>query len=159
MPLTKSAEKSGIELNVCVACGGSPIRSDANFCSVCGKSLSEDYYPLDSFRSSHHKHGQTFLVENRAFEVEGDLFSVNRNAVSETAWASCVYSMVPFLGIVFVPFTILIGAIGLGLGFKNKRSGGIKLSAASLGLSLPIAVIQLTLWWLLYIVPELGRTI
>lgn len=144
---------------VCAACGAVASREYANYCLVCGKTLKEDYQPLDSLRSSNRLQGRSFLMENTMTPVAEDIFEINRNAFSETAWASCVYSMVPYVGIVFIPFTIFSAFIGIGVSFKNPAAGGAKLSAASLGLSVLVFGIQLFLWWLLYIIPELGRSI
>lgn len=101
--------------------------------------------------------GRAFLVENREHVAPDDLFAVNRNSISETAWASCVYSMVPYIGVVFIPFTFVAAFLGLGISLRYKRAGGARLSAAAFGLSFLILAIQVFLWWLLYIVPELGR--
>ncbi len=122
--------------------------------------LIEDYQPLDTLRSSYHLQGKSFLVENAPPKEEiKDLFEINKNSVSETAWACFVYSMVPYLGILFVPFTLIIGGLGLVISAKNPALGGRKLSLASFGLSFPVLGIQIFLWWLLYIVPELAKRI
>ncbi len=143
---------------VCAACGASAAREMANYCLDCGKTLEEDYQPLDSLRSSYRLQGRAFLVENRKRTGPDDLFAVNRNSVSETAWASCVYSMVPYIGVVFIPFTVVAAFLGIGIAFRYRSAGGARLSAASFGLSFVILGIQVFLWWLLYIIPELGRT-
>jgi hypothetical protein len=90
---------------------------------------------------------------------QGDLFEVNRNSVSETAWASCVYSMVPFVGVVFIPFTVAASLLGTAIALRHPAAGGLKMSMASFGTSALVLAVQVLLWWLLYIVPELGRTI
>ncbi len=146
-------------MRVCAACGAAAVREFANYCQVCGKTLLEDYQPLDQLRSSYRLQGRAYLLENLKRDRVPDLFAVNRNAVSETAWASCVYSMVPYLGVVFIPFTILSALFGLGLSLRYPGAGGAKLSAASFGLSFVILVVQVFLWWLLYIIPELGRAV
>ena len=121
--------------------------------------LIEDYQPLDTLRSSYHLQGKSFLVENAPKEEIKDLFEINKNSVSETAWACFVYSTVPYLGILFVPFTLIIGGLGLVISTKNPALGGKKLSLASFGLSFPVLAFQVFLWWLLYIVPELAKRI
>jgi hypothetical protein len=145
--------------SVCKACGSQAVRDESNYCLVCGKMLIEDYQPLDTLRSSYHLQGKSFLVENAPREEIKDLFEINKNSVSETAWACFVYSMVPYLGILFVPFTLIIGGLGLVISVKNPALGGRKLSLASFGLSFPILAFQVFLWWLLYIIPELARRI
>lgn len=156
---TKTKEPVGKDMSVCAACGAAPARDLANYCLVCGKTLDEDYQPLDSLRSSYRLQGRAYLLENGAGPTGGDLFAVNRNSVSETAWASCVYSMVPYIGVVFVPFTILASLLGVGIALKNPATGGFKMSLAAFGLSFLVIAVQLFLWWLLYIIPDLGRTI
>ncbi len=143
--------------NICAACGTSIEREDAKYCLVCGKVLSEDYQPLDTLRSSYRLQGKSFLVENAETDEEiTDLFAINRNPVSEMAWASFVYSMVPFLGILFIPVTFVIGIFGVGKAIRNPNAGGKQLSLISIGLSFPVLGFQVFFWWLLYIIPELA---
>ena len=142
---------------ICVGCGAQPERNGARYCLVCGKELFETYQPLDRYRSAHHLHGKAFLLENVASGPIKDLFEMNRNKYSETAWASCVYSMVPYVGVVFIPFTLLVALIGIGFAWRKPLVGGMKLSGASFGLSFVILGLQVLLWALLYIVPELNR--
>lgn len=142
---------------ICVACGTPVERETAKYCLVCGKILSEDYQPLDTLRSSYRLQGKSFLVENAETEEEiTDLFAINRNPVSEMAWASFVYSMVPFLGVLFIPATFVIGTYGFGVSLRHPKSGGKQLSLISMGLSFPVLGIQIFFWWLLYIIPELA---
>ncbi len=65
--------------------------------------------------------------------------------------------MVPYLGVVFVPFTLIIGTFGVIVSFRRPELGGGKLALTSACLSLAILIFQIFLWWLLYIVPELGH--
>jgi len=139
----------------CPACGTASARENARYCLVCGKVLSEDYQPLDTIRSAHRLQGKSFLVENAESEEITDLFAREENAVSETAWACFVYSMVPYLGIVFIPMTFVIGGAGIAASYKYPRMGGRKLAMVSIGLSVLVLVIQILLWWLLYLVPKL----
>ena len=142
---------------ICSACGSKAVRASANYCLVCGKTLSEDYQPLDTIRSAHHLQGKSFLVENtKSPEVE-DLFERNENGVSQTAWASFVYSMVPYLGILFIPFTVVIGGAGVAHSYKHPSAGGRKLALVSIGLSFFVLFLQLFLWWLLFIIPDLPK--
>ena len=143
----------------CPACGADPAREMANYCLVCGKTLAEEYQPLDILRSSNRMQGKAFLVENQKRTEIQDLFAVNRNSVSETAWASCVYSMVPYVGVVFIPFTLVAAFLGFGIAIRRESAGGAKLSAAAFGISFLVLAIQLFLWWLLYMIPELGRSL
>jgi hypothetical protein len=140
----------------CPACGTPAERETAKYCLVCGKILSEDYQPLDTLRSSHHLQGKSFLVENAETDEIKDLFEANKNTVSEIAWASFVYSMVPYLGVLFIPLTVIIGSYGVGFALRHPQAGGKKLSLISIGLSFFVLIVQIFLWWLLYIIPELA---
>lgn len=151
------SRRPALPLSVCSACGTQAERDTAKYCLVCGKVLSEDYQPLDTLRSSYRLQGKSFLVENAETAEEiTDLFAINRNPVSEMAWASFVYSMVPFLGILFIPVTFVIGICGVGVSLQHPKAGGKQLSLISMGLSFPILGIQIFFWWLLYIIPELA---
>ena len=78
---------------------------------------------------------------------EVDLFGEKRPFASSTVWACVVYSLVPFLGVVFVPFILVLAAVG------SVRGDGIDRRALAAGVS--IFIVQLVLWWLLYVVPKL----
>ncbi len=141
---------------VCVACGAEANRDTAKFCLICGKLLKEDYQPLDRIRSSYGLQGKSFGFLSRKKEYADDLFEINRNPVAETAWACCVYSFVPYLGILFVPFTFLIGSLGFLTAVRNPELGGRKMSLVSIAVSFGVLAVQIFLWWLLYIIPEIG---
>ena len=143
----------------CSACGAVAVREGASYCLICGKLLNEDYQPLDNLRSSYRLQGRAFLVENTGIGEIGDLFAVNRNSASEMAWACFVYSLVPYLGILFIPFTLLIGFAGFGVFIRRPRLGGGRLAAVSIGLSVIVLGVQIVLWWLLYIIPTLNSRI
>ena len=70
---------------------------------------------------------------------------------SSVSWACMVYSLVPYIGILFVPFTILFGGVEFIRSRNFERRGTMPLI-----LSLPIVAVQLGLWWLLYLIPEIG---
>lgn len=144
---------------LCSACGTEARRGSANFCLVCGKLLREDYQPLDSLRASYRLQGQSFLVENERREEITDLFKQNENTISQMAWACFVYSLVPYIGILFVPFTFVVSSFGYFTYLRHPRLGGRKFALVSFYLSFVVLAIQIFLWWLLYIVPELGRQI
>ena len=152
-----AAEKLSIihyPLSICAACGAEARRETASFCLVCGKSLDEDYEPLDSLRASYRLQGKSFAVEKA--EVT-DLFEQNKNSISQTAWACLVYSFVPYLGILFVPFTIGIGSFAYLKDMRQPDLGGRKLALMSVALSFVVLAMQIFLWWLLYIIPDLGK--
>lgn len=144
---------------ICVACGAKAKRDTAKFCLVCGKFLREDYQPLDRIRSSYNLQGKNFGFLTNKKQHTDDLFEINRNPVSETAWACCVYSFVPYLGILFIPFTVIIGSFGFAVSVANPEIGGRKMSLASIGLSFAVLAVQIFLWWLLYIIPEISSGI
>ena len=139
---------------VCVACGTQARRETASFCLVCGKSLDEDYEPLDSLRASYRLQGKSFSVEKK--EVT-NLFERNKNSISQTAWACLVYSFVPYLGILFVPFTFGIGSFAYLTAIRQPDLGGRKMALRSISISFIVLAVQIFLWWLLYIIPELGK--
>lgn len=89
-------------------------------------------------------------------EIE-DLFLENKNSASETASAFVVYSLVPYLGILFCPGAFLMGGIGAFISYRKPFLGGGKSSIYSIVLSVLIFAIQILLWWLLYLIPELRR--
>ena len=154
VPIFKTDSKE-----VCSACGAETRRGDARFCLICGKLLAEDYQPLDNLRASYRLQGQSFLIENARREEIKNLFERNENTVSQMAWACFVYSFVPYIGILFVPFTFIISSFGYLSYLQNPQIGGRKFALVSFFLSFIVLAVQILLWWLLYIVPELGRQI
>lgn len=79
---------------------------------------------------------------------------VNRNGASTTALAFMTYALVPFLGILFVPGAVLIGAAGLIYSYRAPNKGGRRASFASVFCGLVILGVQLMLWWIIIKVPE-----
>lgn len=148
---------SSIDQKVCGACGAIARRRTAKFCLVCGKSLTEDYQPLDALRASYKMQGQAFLIENAPRKPVSNLFEKKENTYSQMAWACFVYSLVPYLGILFVPLTIITGIFGYYTYRNRPNLGGRKFSLISLSLSFIVLGAQIILWWLLYIIPELGK--
>lgn len=148
--------KVAVQNLVCSACGANARRETANFCLVCGKLLTEDYQPLDTLRASYRLQGKTFEFKTAEIEEVKDLFEQNKNQISQTAWACLVYSMVPYLGILFIPFTFFIGGFGYAAAVRRPQLGGRRLSLFSIAISFIVLAAQLFLWWLFYIIPELG---
>lgn len=145
--------------SVCPACGAEARRENAKFCLTCGKLLGEDYQPLDTLRASYRMQGKTFLIENTKKEEEMNLFEQNENSVAHTAWACVVYSFVPYLGILFVPLALAAGSFGYIVSHRQPQLGGKRLALVCIALSFVVLAFQLFLWWILYIIPELGRQI
>lgn len=144
----------------CSACGTSAMRDYAKFCRVCGKSLREEYEPLDNLRASYRLQGKEFeFVSTKISNITEtkDLFGENKNAASATASAFVVYSLVPYLGILFCPGAFVMGGIGALTAYRRPFLGGWRTSIYSIALSFVIFAVQILLWWLLYIVPELGK--
>lgn len=154
-----SEAKKTIEVLICSACGSEARRENARFCLVCGKFLPEDYQPLDSLRASYRLQGRAFLPETAEEKQVTNLFEKNENSVSQTAWACVVYSFVPYLGILFVPFAFLVGGFGVFVSYRKPYLGGRKLSLTCVGLSFIVLAAQIFLWWLLYLIPEIGKQI
>lgn len=144
---------------ICAACGAESRRETAKFCLVCGKMLREDYQPLDTLRASYHLQGKNFGFQTTGIAEVKDLFEQNKNTISQTAWACLVYSLVPYLGILFVPFTFLIGGLGYVKAQRNPQIGGQQMALRSIAVSFVVLAEQIFLWWLLYIIPELSRQI
>ena len=74
------------------------------------------------------------------------LFKEERPFASSAVWACVVYSLEPFVGIVFVPFVFVFGVVG---SFRGERPD---LRAMAVGVLILTA--QVVLWWLLYVVPK-----
>jgi hypothetical protein len=146
-------------LFVCAACGAEARRGNAKFCLICGKLLREDYQPLDTLRASYRLQGKSFEFQKPETEEVKDLFEQDKNSISQTAWACLVYSFVPYLGILFVPFTVFIGGFGYITTLRQPHLGGRKLALISIAVSFIVLAVQIFLWWLLYIIPEIGKQI
>ena len=140
----------------CPACGTAARRDSAKFCLVCGKPLDEDYEPLDALRASYNLQGRQIKFAPPIEKLD-NLFEKNENTASMIAWAFAVYALVPYLGILFCPGAILLGGIGFYKAHRHPYSGGRKVSRASIFLALIIFIIQILLWWLLYLIPEMKR--
>lgn len=139
----------------CSACGTKARRENAKFCLVCGKFLREEYQPLDTLRASYRLQGKSFLFENIKKEEVKNLFERDENSISQLAWACLVYSFVPYLGILFVPLTFFVGGYGYFVSRRDPRLGGRRLALICVALSFFVLAVQIFLWWLLYIIPEL----
>ena len=74
------------------------------------------------------------------------------NSVADTARASIVYSMVPYLGILFVPVALAASTYGFTRSASPYRRRFLLCAAASF----LVLAVQLLLWWLLYLIPKLG---
>ena len=140
----------------CAACGTAARRYFAKYCSVCGKRMGEDYEPLDAIRASYNLRGNVPIGPVLFQEEAKNLFEQHKNTISQTAWACVVYSMVPYLGILFLPFAFAVGGAGYVVSIRQPDRGGRRLALICVVLSIVILGIQILLWWLLYLIPEIG---
>ena len=88
-----------------------------------------------------------------------NLFEQNKNQISHTAWACVVYSLVPYLGMLFIPFAFVTGGVGYYISVRRPDRGGGRLAIICIALSVFTLGIQLLLWWLLYLIPRLSTPI
>ncbi|MEO6334013.1 MAG: hypothetical protein ABIO91_03445 [Pyrinomonadaceae bacterium] len=78
-----------------------------------------------------------------------------QNWNADTAWACTVYSMVPYLGVLFVPFALAFSGLGFVRARRRSSSDGPRFLLCA-GVSSLILAIQLMLWSLLYLIPKIG---
>ncbi len=151
--------KASSEINnrTCQACGARAQRRFAKYCLDCGKKLWEDYQPLDNLRSSYRLQNQKFRDQTLTETVL--LLKKSKNAALELAWAFLVYSMVPYLGILFTPGAIFMSSVGAIKAYRGSQMEDLKSALFNITLSLVIFGVQFLLWWLFYIIPELGKNI
>lgn len=84
------------------------------------------------------------------------LFKTASDPITDIAWAGLVFSFVPYLGILFTPVAVIFGSIDL---MRNFRTGNAKWPIRGLAIAASVGAVQIFLWYLLYAVPKLGRTI
>ena len=70
-----------------------------------------------------------------------------------TARAFAIYSLVPYLGIVFCPGAVVIGGLSLVQSFRNAELDRRTSSYLCIATGSIVLVVQLLLWWILYKVP------
>lgn len=145
--------------NFCSACGALIERESSKFCRVCGKLLGEDYQPLDTLRASYKLQGRRINFDSQRAEKSKNLFEQNENSASSTAWAFAVYSLVPYLGIIFCPFAVIVGIFGMLIARRRPYLGGNRVSTISVAVGIIVFAIQILLWLLLYLIPKMGRQI
>jgi hypothetical protein len=157
----------------CGACGARARRVSARFCSTCGRSLADEYFPVDSLRASYrfeqrgraqfaradtsHARGRRTRRTNARATRRGDfMFERNRDGASSSALAFAAYALVPYLGILFCPGAVLLGGVGLLRAWRSPQGSSRRRRDSALGLALGLLIFcaQLVLWWILYKVPE-----
>jgi hypothetical protein len=161
---TQIEQTSGAEgaRAACAACGARAQRPSARYCSTCGRTLGQDYFPTDSLRASYRFDRPAVMKERAGGDVAARRNGAARlmqpretNGAASTALAFATYALVPYVGILFCPGAVLAGGIGLLRSYRAPHMGGGRRSAATgLLLGLLILCAQLLLWWLLYKVPE-----
>jgi hypothetical protein len=70
-----------------------------------------------------------------------------------TARAFVVYSLVPYLGLLFCPGALVVGSWGLIRGYRTLDSKHRSAYFLIIAAAVLVATVQLLLWWLLYKVP------
>ena len=73
-----------------------------------------------------------------------------------TARAFATYSLVPYLGIVFCPGAVVLGAVGVIRSYRSQQMRGDSArvtDAASTIVGVVVLAVQLLLWWILYQAP------
>jgi hypothetical protein len=136
----------------CPACGNSTLNA-AEVCSVCDKLLSEGFQPLDAIKSSHRMQRKRFNFPEPTGPGQ-QLFDSERSLASDPAFACMVYSMVPYIGIVFTPLAIVLGLRSYLLSRRRSDSEQERQALFCIGGSILVLGIQIFLWWLLYFIPE-----
>jgi hypothetical protein len=136
----------------CPACGTS-VGHGITSCNICGKLLQEGYFPLDNLKASYRKR----LWQSEDRHETSVLYEENKNGASETAWAFTVYSLVPYIGILFCPGAVLMGGIGMLVSYRKPKLGGARMSVISIAGGFLVLGLQVFLWWLLYYIPTLNR--
>ena len=149
-PARKDADRQA----VCTGCGAEIIEPSQKLCPDCGKIIGEGFRPLDAIRSSYNLQGKQ-LSKLIPAEPEA-LFPRSGNPISETAWACTVYSMVPYLGILFVPLAIAVGGFGYVVSRRTPDAAGGRAALTCIGVTLILLAMQILFWWLLYLIPEIG---
>ena len=146
--------KSGEVCIACPGCGAENLAAGSRLCLVCGKGIREGFQPLDAIKSSYRLQGRSLSAVSNAVPIR--LFHPTDNGYADTAWACTVYSMVPYLGILFIPFAVGVGAVSYIANRQSADTVGGRRALFSIAVSLVILLIQIVLWWLLYLIPEIG---
>lgn len=81
------------------------------------------------------------------------LFGKEETNASGLAWAGLVYSLVPYLGVIFLPFVFIIGVAALLSAFMDSKTEVIWDVSKCLLIGAAVLMVQIILWWLLFMVP------
>lgn len=149
---TKLNSDDGVRAKACPACGSVAGSQLAKACTVCGKLIGEGFQPLDAIRSSHGLQGKRLDIP--ATEHDSNVLFADSGALSSNpAWACTVYAMVPYLGVLFIPPALLMSGYLL---VKADRRSDVSDAILCITVGSILLVAQLVLWWLLYLIPEIG---
>ena len=99
-------------------------------------------------RSSYRLHGT--LATNES--APDDLFGDDAPLSGDIAWACVVYSMVPYLGVLFILPAFAAIIYGSLSPVVNRQRNLSMMTAAAIF----ILAAQIILWWLLYLIPKIG---
>ena len=151
----------------CPACDVAARRVEARFCSACGRSLDESYLPINALRASYNaersqRDAVSLDVSTASVKPLNSSLSTifparNSNGASTTALAFVIYSLVPYLGILFCPGAVLMGGVGLLNSYRAPERGGRRASSMGLVFGVLIFCAQLFLWRILYKIPEWAK--
>src|SRR5215210_1859047 len=126
----KADEREAQRSRTCPACGAESRRGDARFCSTCGRSLEDSYLPADALRASYHlQHRPVARRKSQGpqrpkIQMTSTFSAPQGNGPATTALAFMTYSLVPYLGILFCPGAVLLGAVGLIYSLRAPQRGG-----------------------------------
>jgi hypothetical protein len=104
---------------------------------------------------------QRRAIHEKLLRMEGEMSNADQTPLFEEssgftqsmAWACVVYSLVPFLGLIFVPAAFVFAFIEISRKREDLRRNKLFVFPAAAA----VAAVQLVLWWLLYVIPDLGR--
>lgn len=75
-------------------------------------------------------------------------------SLGDTARAFATFSLVPYLGILFCPAAVVLGAIGIVRTYREPHvTGSTSIYYVSAIVGLGVLGIQVWFWWILYHVP------
>lgn len=74
---------------------------------------------------------------------------------NSSAWACTVYSLVPFLGILFAPIAIILWVAAILSSRPNADGSKLRKALVGVLIALVILLAQTGLWWLLYLIPNM----
>lgn len=80
-----------------------------------------------------------------------------QNNTVTIARAFATYALVPYLGILFCPGALVMGSVAVVNSYRLREPAGRSASYSTMAVATIELVAQLTLWWILYKVPEWSR--